>query len=152
RGLSSCSLGFGLGIALRGLARRARFLRSGRILCWSRFGLAFFLRFLPAAVLARVVGHVPSGALELEGRARNQLRHLAFAGGTAPQRLFRDALRDLEGSASLATVLVDGHRASSNQRVLACQRTLVAQRERKVLDATDQEHLEEVEPEEHDQR
>ncbi len=75
------------------------------------FGLAFGWLFFAGGRrrFARVIGHIPAAALELQRRRRDQLFDLAAALGTI--RLGGiEALHALEHMpAFLASVLVDGH-------------------------------------------
>src|SRR5436853_201570 len=97
----------GLGLGLRlGLAVRLA-LGGGRLLA------ALLLAAVPPPG-ARVVGHVPAAALQLEARVRDEASDLALAPGAARQRRVGDALHLLEVPAVLAAVLVDRHRGPSN--------------------------------------
>src|ERR671935_759966 len=101
------------------LSVRGRGLIRGLLLAALVLGLAGVL-FLPRAVgaraLARVVGGVEPGALEVDrDRAEDtldrRLAHLAEA-----DRIVRHALEGLEGVAVSAPVFVDGHREEYGNR------------------------------------
>ena len=74
---------------------------------------AFVILGIAVLAFARVVGDVPAGAFQLEGRIRDELFNFILTSGTFAQRLLGDSLRDLEGAAFLALILVDRHGKSS---------------------------------------
>src|SRR3989440_9339087 len=66
---------------------------------------------------ARVVGHVPAAALQLEARVRDEAPDLALAPGAARQRGVGDALHLLEVAAVLAAVLEEMQRDRKSTRL-----------------------------------
>ena len=89
----------GRGTGIRRLLRRLRV----RIL-----GDGFF-RTSPLGARLGVVGHVPPGALELEGRRRDKSFDGPPAGGAGGEWAVREPLQGLEASALLAVVFVKRH-------------------------------------------
>src|SRR5947209_879041 len=84
----------------------------------------FRLRLRSAALLAGVVGDVPAGPLELEGRRGDELLHLAAAGRAGGERWIVEALEDLGPLPAVeAFVLVkrhiDSRRAPSGAELVA---------------------------------
>src|SRR6185295_13704917 len=81
----------------------------------STLALAFRLRLrIGGALLAGVVGDVPAGPLELEGRRGNELLHLAAAARAGGQGGIFEALEDLGPLPAVqAFVLVKRHLDSS---------------------------------------
>src|SRR5262249_49750384 len=100
----------GFGLTLGGFFLRLRLAALGVHVAASRGGpvLAALFRLRGLSLLG-VVGRIPTRALELERRIRDQLADLALAGRALLQRVLSDALGDLELAAFGALVLVNRH-------------------------------------------